>query len=538
MQNSLLNPSLSRRYLALNLTAFRIDNFLWHLRQNGSAAREQAALLADSPLVLIAHEPRGIRIAAVNAAAHKAGAYAGQALNDARAACPSLVAENADAEAGHAMLLRLASAAMRYTPIVALDGEAGLLLDITGCAHLFGGEETLIKDCQRRLAAIGFSCSLGLASTPLAARALAWFGSGADILEGDAIAALDTFPVEALGLDASRNLLLKRLGLKRIGDVKAVPRAALERRFRSKEEAFSVRLALDRLAGDVTEAVKAIHPPEPYRFTLNLAEPLLDPVGVGMALDQLLIKAHHRLESDGLGARAFYLTAFRADGGTSQISIKLSEPARDVARIARLFAPHLPQIDCGHGVDAFVLTARFVERLAHTQKSMVSGQGGNGDGTHFCDGLAPLIDTLTNRLGQGIVFAFGPHESHIPERVQKRVAATSNLAEDWSRWAEAQIGSAPRPFRLFERAELVDVMASVPDGPPVRFTWRRVTHKITHATGPERIAPEWWRAGAKGVAVRDYYAVQNEHGRRFWLYRAGAYDAPEPPRWYVHGVFA
>ncbi|MGL4404284.1 MAG: Y-family DNA polymerase, partial [Notoacmeibacter sp.] len=510
--------------------------FLWTMRQNGSAAREQADLLEAAPLVLMAHEPRGIRIIAVNAAAHKAGAYPGQALNDARAACPSLSAENADNSADQAMLLRLANAAMRYTPIVALDGEAGLLLDITGCAHLFGGEEKLIKDCRHRLSAIGFSASLGLAPTPLAARVLARFGSGADILESGGIDALDVFPVEALGLNNDRNLLLKRLGLKHIGDVKAVPRAALERRFRSKEEALSVRLALDRLSGDVAEAIKTIHPPEPYRFALNLAEPLIDHVGVGVALDQLLVAAYHRLETEGLGARVFHLTAFRADGGTSSISIKLSEPARDVARIGRLFAPHLPEIDCGHGVDAFVLAARFVEPVAHTQKSMVQHEGG----THFCDGLAPLVDTLNNRLGQGHVFAFAPCQSHLPERAQKRVSALSgaSVAEDWALWAEAHTGSAPRPFRLFSHAELIDVMASVPDGPPVRFIWRRVTHKIIRATGPERIAPEWWRAGAEGVAVRDYYAVEDEAGRRFWLYRAGAYDAAEPPRWYVHGVFA
>jgi protein ImuB len=504
--------------------------------QNNVTACEHAETLAIIPLVLMAHEPPGIRITAVNAAAHKAGAYTGQALTDARAACPHLIAENADAEANQVMLVRLANAAMRYTPIVALDGTSGLMLDITGCAHLFGGEEALINDCHKRLTTIGFSASLGIAPTPLAARALARFGSGADILSDGATSALDVFPIEALGLDATRNLLLKRLGLKRIGDVKSIPRAALERRFRSKEEVFSVRLALDRLCGDVKEAVNAIHPPEPYRFNLNLAEPLIEHTGVGMALDQLLVKAYHRLETESLGARAFHLTAFRADGGTSSIKIKLSEPARDVARIARLFAPHLPEIDCGHGVDAFVLAARFVEPIAATQTSMAK----RDQATHFCEGLAPVIDTLTNRLGAGSVFAFAPRESHMPERAQRRVAAIygSNLAEDWLVWTEVRTGSAPRPFRLFERAELVDVIASVPDGPPARFTWRRVTHKIIRATGPERIAPEWWRAGAEGIAVRDYYAVENESGRRFWLYRAGAYDTAEPPRWYVHGVFA
>jgi protein ImuB len=78
----------------------------------------------------------------------------------------------------------------------------------------------------------------------------------------------------------------------------------------------------------------------------------------------------------------------------------------------------------------------------------------------------------------------------------------------------------------------------VPDGPPIRFRWRRVLHAVIRADGPERIAPEWWRT-PEGTATRDYYRVEDENGRRFWLYRDGLYDRETgTPRWFLHGLFA
>jgi protein ImuB len=505
--------------------------------------------------VLVRAEARGLRIMALNDAARRAGAHAGQPLADARAACPGLIAEQSDDEADEDLHGRLAAWALRWTPIVARDGS-GLMLDITGCAHLFGGEARLLADLRRRFCAIGFGTEAAVAPTPAAARALAGFGPRDAILEDHAgvVRALGPLPVEALGLDGGCVLLLRRLGLKTIGDLAAVPRISLERRFRSADAAFSVRLALDRLNGDASEPLDAVRPAEPHRFVRTLAEPLIDHAGVAMALDDLLVAARHRLEAEGCGARLFTLTAFHADGGVSTASVRLSEPARDDLRIARLFRPRLPEIDCGHGIDGFVLAAGGVAPLvagqpsmqramrSSTQSSMEPEDAGGVAEALCCDGLAPLIDTLSNRLGARGVFALEPVAGHWPERAQRPVAAIrvqgGGPAAAWREAFAAQPGRAARPFRLFDRAEPVDVVAEVPDGPPMRFVWRRVSRRIVHAAGPERIAPEWWRADAQGVAVRDYFAVEDEDGRRFWLYRAGPYGGAEPPRWFVHGVFS
>jgi protein ImuB len=533
----------------LHLPQLPLERFLRRIRHGGGW--DEAT--PDAPLALVESGARGTVLTAANAAARRAGAAPGRMLPDARAACPALAIHPADRPGDAALLRSLAAWAMRWSPIAAVDsawGEHALMLDVTGCTHLFGGEARLVADARRRFAAAGFTLAAGLASTPMAARLVARCGLPDAVLPaGDEAFALDACPVEALGLPPQTVLLLRRLGLKTLGQVKAVPRAALERRFRNGEAAFSVRVTLDRLSGGMAEAVDALHPAEPLRFTLSLAEPMIDAAGVAFALDDLLVKAAHRLEQEGLGARGFTLTAFHADGGTAAFTVRLSAPARDVPRIARLFAPRLAEIDCGHGVDAFVLAAHDAEVLALKQAGAVlprDGDPGRGD-AHFCDGLAPLIDTLSNRLGPEHVFMLQPRHSHWPARAQRRVAAgcaAAALADEehqWEDWRQARAGpqgAAPRPFRLFDRAEPVEVIAEVPDGPPMRFVWRRVTRRIARAAGPERIAPEWWRADAQGLAVRDYYAVEDEEGRRFWLYRAGPYGGAEPPRWFVHGVFA
>ena len=98
-----------------------------------------------------------------------------------------------------------------------------------------------------------------------------------------------------------------------------------------------------------------------------------------------------------------------------------------------------------------------------------------------------------------------------------------------------------RPLTMLERAEPIEVLAEVPDGPPKRFRWRKVTYQIIKTLGPERLAPEWWRsADLTGSAsrTRDYFQAEDKEGRRFWLFRNGLYEREtNSPEWYVHGVF-
>ncbi|WP_235890875.1 Y-family DNA polymerase [Pararhizobium mangrovi] len=496
---------------------------------------------AEAPFVLVENGAKGTRITAANGAAFGVGARLGQALSDARAVFPGLRAEPADPGADAELLEGLARWAMRYSPIVALDGTDGLMIDTTGCEHLFGGEAKLVADCLKRLRAAGFAVAAGMAGTPALAWALARFGEEAAIAgPGETPARMKDLPVAALRLSRERRTLLKRLGLKTIGALAAVPRAALERRFRSREAAQSVQLRLDQMMGTLDEPLVPLYPPPPCRAFLAVNEPVIDIGGVEIVVEDLLVRICHRLVERGEGARLFRLTAFRADGGSSTLLVRLSRPGRAREAIMRLFAERLEEIDCGFGIDGFALSAEDLSELSQVQTALAAEEAGDGaqsDPRVFCDGIAPLVDTLANRLGAHNVHQWAPVESHVPERAVRRVAVGGALA--WQQWQE-RASPAPRPFRLFDRPEAVEVTAEVPDGPPMQFTWRRVRRLVTRASGPERIAPEWWRADARGVAVRDYFVVEDGEGRQYWLYREGGYACGEPahPRWYLHGLFA
>ena len=162
--------------------------------------------------------------------------------------------------------------------------------------------------------------------------------------------------------------------------------------------------------------------------------------------------------------------------------------------------------------------------------------------------LAPLVDRLGNRLGSEAVVRLVPRASHIPERAQSRVAlgrvALSRATDPFPAIAGAAslAGEAPaRPLRLLAWPEPIEAVAPLPDDPPVLFRWRRALHKVARVRGPERLAPEWWREpdADPDAATRDYFAVEDTQGGRFWLFREGLYLAEAAmPRWFLHGLFA
>ncbi len=539
------------------------------------------------PMVLVESGIKGTRITATNHHAEKSGALIGQMLSDARAGCPEIHVEQAELELDQAWLERLGHWAMRYSPVVALDGTDGLLIDIAGCDHLFGGEELLLHDVMMRFEKIGLTTGTGLADTPGAAWALARYGVGrtrnlisplegemspqvteggkavntepaahppltasrpsppqggrleksgtpspAIAPSGQTVEATATLPVEALRLDERVLLLLRRLGLKTIGAVRAIPRAALERRFRSREAAFSVQLRLDQISGDIREPLAPLKETPPFREVLACPEPAIETGAISVALDHLLQRLKHRLERNGLGARTLTLTACHSDGGHDTLHVKLGRAARDPAHIARLFCDRLEQIDPGFGIDLFILAADRVEAMVEGQQSLTAETSSRD--------VVLLIDRLMNRLGAEHITRLVPVESHLPERAQKIIPAT--LAEQVVAWDLPTL--AARPFRLFEHPETIETIAAVPDGPPLRFTWRRLVHKVVRTRGPERIAPEWWRDinGPQLLLTnaRDYYEVEDADGVRYWLFRAGLYGEVRngnTPQWFIHGLF-
>ena len=479
------------------------------------------------PFALTAPGRHGTVLTAVNRQAEAEGIAPGMRLADARALLPRLAAADARPAEDRRGLESLALWCNRFTPCCAVDGGDGLLLDIAGAAHLFGGEAAMAAKVEARLAGLGFEARAGLADTPGAAWALARFGGGGRRIAapGDALAALRALPVEALRIAPEDARLLRRLGLATIGAVDALPRAALARRFRGRSEAVPQRL--DRALGRSPDPVASLPPPPACRARFAFPDPLIDLAGLETALARLMQDLCASLERDGLGARELALLFCRVDGGAARRGVSTARATRDSAHLRRLFDGKIETVDPGFGIDAMALHAVRAEPLAHEQFRLAEGGRGSGE-------LGPLIDRLQARLGEGSVSRLEPVASHLPERAERRAAP----GREGAAWP-MRPGLPQRPFRLFDRPEPVDAVAGLPDGPPALFAWRRLRRRIARAEGPERIEPEWWAGGAED-APRDYYRVEDTEGRRYWLFRVGLYrDAggKGPPRWYIHGLY-
>ena len=521
-----------------------------------------------APVVLTVEGTHGPIIHAVTKAAAERGARAGARLTDARALDPALVAVPADPAADGALVERLAKWAGRWSPLVEVDGDpstllgtGGLRLDVTGVAHLFGGERRLVSDIRRRLAQLGLTSQVAIAPTAAAAWALARFnpaprageGRNREAAEGKGgfapsassseplspeeerglLDKLSPLPVSALRLGPDTVRTLERLGLKTIGALTAVPRLALARRFRGAEDVVD---ALDRALGRKPEPLTAAPVDPPPRSLLKLEEPATHPEAASQALERLVPALVRELERRRLGARRMSLSGYRVDGSVAVASVATAIPSREPKHLRRLLADKAGALDPEFGFDAFVLTADWTEDLGAAQESLVEDPSGTRE-------LARLVDRLTVKLGPRAVRRPQAVESHLPERASAWVAAVSS-SPSWSgekgdRSMKSNGRKVPhRPQRLLDRPEAIDVIYATPEGMPRRFMWRRAVHDIARVEGPERIAPEWWRQPSS-ARLRDYYRVEDADGRRYWIYREGLIGDGRGglPTWFIHGLF-
>lgn len=475
-----------------------------------------ASVSPDRPLVTI-EAIRGVRhLVAVGAHGEAQGLRPGQTLTAARAVCPGLVAVDAEPAADEAALGRLAAWCERYTPMAAPDPPEGLWLDVTGC---LGTEEGLAQDLTARLERNGIPCRLAIAGTTGAAWALAHAGTGPTILpEGQEKAALAELPISSLRLDVGTVTGLRRLGLRTVQELLRIPRAQITARF----GAMPV-LRLDQALGVIEEAIDWPRPPLEWHERLAFAEPIGTVEDLGRALMRLAGQLCRRLAEQDKGGQRFVARFFRVDDVVPQIAVSTALPVRDAAYLTKLLSEKLDTVDPGFGIEVMVLEVETVAPLPAPQAQFAAQDAG--------DGLAPVVDTLTNRLGPESVSRVAPCASHVPERAVRRVPPLPLKQPSW-----VNDPAAPRPIRLLRRPEEIEVIAPVPDDPPIRFSWRGVAHRVRAATGPERIAAEWWR-GKSSDPVRDYYRVEDADGARFWIFRAGLHGEDRLPRWYLHGLF-
>jgi protein ImuB len=474
-------------------------------------------------LALVAAE-RGVRrLAAVDAGAARLGLHVGQKATDAQALAPGLVTAEAEPAADSAALLALADWCARFSPAVAMDSPDGLFLDITGAAHLWGGEAAMMGDLVGRLARNGIPARAALAGSAGAAWALARFGPDRTIaLPHNQAALLAPLPTAALRLSPRDAAQIGRLGLRSIGALAALPRDQVGRRFGPE-----VMRRLDQALEGSGEALAFRRPPSPWFARLAFAEPISILEDFARASRDIADRLCARLEAEGRGARRFDLAFHRLDGAAEHLAIGLALPGRDAAAIARLFAPLLENVDPGFGIEIVTLSALEVEAFTPTQRRLDETRGAEME-------IAPLIDRLANRLGEKAVWRAAAFPSHTPERAVTRrppLAPARTGEDDWR-------PDRPRPLRLFRRPEPIEVMALIPDDPPIQFHWRGMAHRVRRAEGPERLEREWWRRPFEAPArPRDYYRVEDETGARFWLFRDGLYDSETPPRWWLHGLF-
>ena len=535
-------------------------------------------------------------LAAVNPAAASRGIAAGLPLADALSFLPGLATRPAEPAEDAAALGRLAEWCGRYSPWTAPDEANGVKIEVAGSAHLWGGEAELAADLSRRLTRQRIVHRLAIADTLGAAWGLARHAAseGAPLIvapekTGEAIAPL---PVAALRLDPAIVQGLQRVGLRRIGNVANMPRDALARRF-GEDVARRLDQALDALP----EPLSPLGEVPSRRVRLSFAEPIADPADLTRAAERLTRDLVTRLAREGMGARRLDLGFHRVDGRVEHIRIGTARPSRDPAHLAKLMNGKLDRVDPGLGIEDAILAAFAVEALApeqleaplparvypHPNPPPLAGEGvgqrscapspASGGRLGWETSVAPLLDQMTARLGSDAVVRLESRQSHIPERAsvampielgchpppqpspvatgegaRRRLSSPSPACGGGLGWGSLQQKS-PRPVRLFAPPEPIEaVLWIVPDDPPTRFTWRRQTHRIAQADGPERIAEEWWRPGGGLIdgagdgswspdAIRDYYRVEDETGRRFWLFRAGL-PGDTPPRWFVHGIFA
>ena len=472
-----------------------------------------------------------MRIAAANRLAQSNGIAPDMGLADARALAPELKVVEADPAGDARALAALADWCGRYTPWTAVDGGDGIVCDVSGCAHLFGGEAALVDAMTARLAGLGYTARVGLADTPSAAWAAARFmGAAAIVAPGGARTALAALPVAALRLTADTCDRLERVGLGRIGDLIDLPRAPLAARFGAH--------LIERLAqalGLVSEPISPRRPVPRWRTRLSFPEPIGRPEDVMAAAQRLVKRLCTRLGNGHRGVRRLELAFYLVDGTCRTCAIGTSRPVREPGHLMKLFAEPLAAIEIGFGVEVMVLSALRTEPLAAAQLAIPGAHSAAEDRAPEA-ALGLLIDRLNGRLGPGNVTRFAARESHLPERAAAAVPAQARARV--AVWPEGP----GRPLRLFEHPQPVEAVAPVPDGPPVLFRWRRVVHRVRRAEGPERIAPEWWREDARGTSSRDYYRIEDSDGGRYWLYRDGLYQPHRgqirPPRWFVHGIFA
>jgi len=540
---------MQRRFLVLYLPFWATDYL-----------RRADPRLKDRPLALYERIKGGLRLAALDPQLSRDGLRIGQNLADARALRPDMVVQEIDRAMLESAFGSFANWHSNASPLVSvmtdMSAFGDLVLDITGVSHLFGGEAAMLRLLLHRLRTLGYTVAGAIAPTIGAAWAVSHFARSQVVSDANLETVLDGLPVAGLRLSESQHATFLQMGLIHIGQVRQRPRKPLQARFGAQ-----LLIRIDQAFGEIEERMVPRLPQAEHYAERRLAEPISLMDDVLLVTHDLAIQLGHMLESEGLGAQTFHLFVYRVDHKVMTLSLNAARLTRDPAHISDLFRHRAQRLageyDAGFGIDMVRLAASSVEALDAVQTGVFSTESGLED-------IDRLNDRLASRLGMHAVLRSEMVASHLPERAVRLVptqAGGRNLLS---------IPDRKRPLRLLPMAERIQIMAEVPDGLPASMIWRRENYRLVKGEGPERLGAEWWRKGMRlklveppkpkdpepgekaepppyipkldlfepDAGTRDYYVVEDQDGRRFWVFRQGFYTGGVPPVWYLHGFFA
>jgi len=475
--------------------------------------------LKDQVYVFTLPEGGRIKITAVSRAAEKQGIYADSILADAKAIVPNILCFDDEANLSKKLLIRLAKWAIRYSPIVGIDLPDGILLDSSGCSHLWGGEEKYLQTILSKLNESGYHCRGALSDTVGTSWAIARFGKKMSIVPfNEQYTALLSLSPAAIRLEEQTIQRLHKLGLDKIGKFIQMPRSVLRRRF---GEAMLLKLA--QAIGTEEELITPIVIVPPFTERLYCLEPIRTKSAIEIAIHKLLEALCKRLASEGMGIRLAEIKGYRLDGRLTEIKIGTNQSTHKVPHLAKLFELKIDQIEPALGIELFILTATKTEPVLVHQEKLWNGKPGLAD-----QNLVQLLDRLAGKIGQQAIRRYIPQAHYWPERALRKAISLEEKTDII--WQKAN----PRPMEMLNRPEPVQVTAPIPDYPPMNFRYKDELHIVSKADGPERIAREWWMEPGEH---RDYYILEDDKGHRYWIFRSGHYNEGKS-NWYLHGFFA
>lgn len=477
--------------------------------------------------------PRGVQqVARVSAAAAKLGVQPGMSVSDARARWPGQLSwEKTDSAGDRDQLLRLARRLGRFSPVAGLedaDQPESILLDISGIAALFGGEQALADAALQAVTAERLTCRGAIADTVGMAWGAAHFIADASgpfvIPAGESRAFLAPLSVATLRLSPSALEALSEFGLTAIGDLLAVPRSAMAGRLDPE-----VLLRLSQTLGELAEPVVGVEPEEAFVAAWDFEQAIERTDIIEAALRRLCELLADDLNRSRRGASRLCCTLRCEASASVALSVGFFEPTANADHFLELLHLRLENQRLPAAVTGIRLEADGVCPLASRQRELFP-EIDRAEERQF----ALLVDRLCGRLGGQAVVSPVPRAEAQPELAWREEPLLEAGAKNHGRRrkipASPRWGLLERPLFLFRPPAPIEVTAVAPDGPPARFVWDGRSYSIARQVGPERIETGWWRR--RGVR-RDYYRVETDQGERFWLFRS----LPKG-RWYLHGEFA